>query len=285
MTTAAVSSSGEKSSSPIAFTPARAARPRRTWRSKAAVEPVLENQPERDVEAADQRDRRRERRIERVLRLLVRCASRSRSSATAARARAPAPGPRPSRARAGSSAPSASRRRRRRCPSRRSRAGRRRARRSHRRRAVASPTASLIACTSETTPVEVSDCWQSTISAPDLAHRRAHLAGVGRLAPLVADRLHVEAVLLADRDPTLAERAVTDDGDLVARRTKVRDGRLHRARAGRSEEEHVGARCGIRLSAVRARSRRCRGSRRRGGGPSARRSRRAPPEERASGRA
>ena len=32
---------------------------------------------------------------------------------------------------------------------------------------VASPTASLIARTSETTPVEVSDCWQSTSSTPD----------------------------------------------------------------------------------------------------------------------
>ena len=31
---------------------------------------------------------------------------------------------------------------------------------------VASPTASLSARTSETTPVEVSDCWQKTISTP-----------------------------------------------------------------------------------------------------------------------
>ena len=136
VTTAAVSSSGEKSSSPIALTPARAARPSRTCRSNACLEPVVEDQAERDVEAADQRDGRRERRVERVLRLLVRCASRSRSCATVSRARARAPARTPSRARAGTSAPSASRRRRRRSPRRRSRAARRRATRSRRRRAA-----------------------------------------------------------------------------------------------------------------------------------------------------
>ena len=51
VTTAAESSSGEKSSSPIAFTPARAARPRRTCRSNAGLEAVVEDHPERDVEA------------------------------------------------------------------------------------------------------------------------------------------------------------------------------------------------------------------------------------------
>ena len=44
------SSSGEKSSSPIALIPARAARPSRMWRSKRRLEPVLEQHPERDVE-------------------------------------------------------------------------------------------------------------------------------------------------------------------------------------------------------------------------------------------
>ena len=40
VTTAERSSSGEKSSSPIALTPARQARPRRTWRSKVSSRPV-----------------------------------------------------------------------------------------------------------------------------------------------------------------------------------------------------------------------------------------------------
>ena len=72
VTTAELSSSGEKSSRPIALMPARAARPRRTWRSNAALEAVVEHQAERDVEAPDQRDRRCERRVQLVLRRLVR---------------------------------------------------------------------------------------------------------------------------------------------------------------------------------------------------------------------
>ena len=72
VTTADESSSGEKSSSPIAFTPARAARPSRTCRSNAASRPCVEQQAERDVEAAQERDGRRERGVERVLRLLRR---------------------------------------------------------------------------------------------------------------------------------------------------------------------------------------------------------------------
>ena len=45
MTTALRSSSGEKSSSPIAFTPARAARPSRTWRSNAPRGPPRAGAP------------------------------------------------------------------------------------------------------------------------------------------------------------------------------------------------------------------------------------------------
>ena len=63
-----------------------------------------------------------------------------------------------------------------------------------------------------------------------LAHGGADLVRIRRLAPLVADRLHLDAVLLADRDPALAEGAVADDRDAVAGRAQVRDGRLHRAR-------------------------------------------------------
>ena len=54
---------------------------------------------------------------------------------------------------------------------RRSRAEPRRATRPRRRRASASPTASLIARTSETTPVDVSDCWQKTIPRRTRARR------------------------------------------------------------------------------------------------------------------
>ena len=45
VTTALRSSSGEKSSSPIAFTPARAARPRRTWRSNVCSSPSARSRP------------------------------------------------------------------------------------------------------------------------------------------------------------------------------------------------------------------------------------------------
>ena len=102
---------------------------------EARLERVVEDQPERDVEAADQRDGRRERRVERVLRLLVPAPVEVEAARRLRRARARAPALRPSQARAGTSAPSASRRRPRRSPRRRSRAGRRRATRSHRRRA------------------------------------------------------------------------------------------------------------------------------------------------------
>ena len=48
---------GREELEPIAFTPARQARPRRTCRSCAASRPVLEDHLERDVEPADERDR------------------------------------------------------------------------------------------------------------------------------------------------------------------------------------------------------------------------------------
>jgi len=38
-----------------------------------------------------------------------------------------------------------------------------------------------------------------------VAHCGADLARIRALAPLVLDRLHVEPVLLADRDPALTE--------------------------------------------------------------------------------
>ena len=74
------------------------------------------------------------------------------------------------------------------------------------------------------------------------ANRRADLAGIGHLSPLEADRLHVEPVLLADRDPALPEGAMADDGDAVTRLAEIGDGRLHRTGAGCAEEQHVGVR-------------------------------------------
>ena len=118
-----------------------------------------------------------------------------------------------------------------------------------------------------------------------LAHRGTDLVGVGLLAPGVAHGLNVEAVPLADRDPALAERAVADDRDAVAGRAEVEHRGLHRARAGGAEDEHVVRRPDDVAQLVRARARRSRGSRRRGGGRSARPSRRAPPAGPASGRA
>ncbi len=64
VTTAERSSSGEKSSSPIAFAPSRQARPRRHVPLERVLQPLLEQQPERDVERADERDRRGERAVE-----------------------------------------------------------------------------------------------------------------------------------------------------------------------------------------------------------------------------
>ena len=72
-----------------------------------------------------------------------------------------------------------------------------------------------------------------------LGDGRADLARHGHLAPGVVDALHVEAVVLADLDPALAERAGDDDRDPVARAGEVRDRRLHRTRAGRAEEQHL----------------------------------------------
>ena len=66
---------------------------------------------------------------------------------------------------------------------------------------------------SATTPVEVSDWVQSTTPAPLSATAAPTSAGDGHLAPRVVDPLHVEAVVLADRRPALAERAGDDDRD------------------------------------------------------------------------
>src|SRR5439155_15208219 len=49
-----------------------------------------------------------------------------------------------------------------------------------------------------------------------LPHGRAHLVRVGRLSPLVANGNDVDPMLLADRDPALAEGAETDDRNAVA---------------------------------------------------------------------
>ena len=85
---------------------------------------------------------------------------------------------------------------------------------------------------------------------PRFAHGCADLVGVRHLAPLVPERLDVEAVLLANRDPALAERSVADDRHAVAGRAEVRDRRLHRPGPGRGEEQDVGARAADLLQAL-----------------------------------
>ena len=147
---------------------------------------------------------------------------------------------------------------------------------------VASPTASLIARTSATTPVEVSDCWQKTRSTPASRTAAPTSAGSG-LAPLVANRLHVDPVLLADRDPPLAERPVADDRHAVARRAEIRRRPTPSPRvpdAVKSKTSGLGAEDV--LAAARARSRRSRGSQVHGDGRSAPRPRQAPQAARAS---
>ena len=86
----------------------------------------------------------------------------------------------------------------------------------------------------------MSDCWQKHEVDARLANGGADLVGVGHLAPLVADRLHVDAVLLADRDPALAERAVADDRDPVAGSHRFATADSIAPDAGGREEQHVG---------------------------------------------
>ena len=192
VTTAAESSSGEKSSRPIALMPGagRAAEPNVPLERR--LEPVREDQPERDVEAPDQRDRRSERSVELVLRRLVRTPVEVEAAARASRGPGRARAPRPSRARVGTSAPSASRRATTSIPHASVSSGTAPSDEIASTTSVASPTASFSPRTSETTPVEVSDCWQSTSSTPCLAHRCSDLGRIRRLAPLVPDRVDLD---------------------------------------------------------------------------------------------
>ena len=147
------------------------------------LEAVVEDHPERHVEAADQRDGRRERRVEHLLRLPRRAPVEV--EAPRRRQRVPERARRrsPSRGRAGTSAPSASRRRRRRRPRRRSRAAPRRATRPRRPRAPRRRPPALSAWMSATTPVEVSDWVQKTTPAPLSATAAPTSLGHRRLAP------------------------------------------------------------------------------------------------------
>ena len=67
VTTAEESSSGEKSSSPIALTPSRQARPRRRAARRRPRARSSSRRGQRDVEREDERDGRRERRVEGLL--------------------------------------------------------------------------------------------------------------------------------------------------------------------------------------------------------------------------
>ena len=72
-----------------------------------------------------------------------------------------------------------------------------------------------------------------------LAQARAEVVGVGRLAPGVAEHVHVRAERGRHRDPALAEAPGRDHEMPLARRDEVRHRRLERAGARGSEEEHV----------------------------------------------
>ena len=72
-----------------------------------------------------------------------------------------------------------------------------------------------------------------------LAQPRAKVVGIRRLAPGVAEHVDVRAERGRHRDPALAEAAGRDHEMALARRDEVRHGRLERAGARGSEEEHV----------------------------------------------
>ena len=101
----------------------------------------------------------------------VRASSVARRAPTRPRTRAPAD----------SSAPSASQRRRRRSPTHPSRAARRRATKPHRRRASRRRRPPSSPARRQTTPVEVSDCWQKTARAPASETAAPTSAGSGVL--------------------------------------------------------------------------------------------------------
>ncbi len=209
VTTALRSSSGEKSSRPIAFTPAREARPSRTCRSNAASSPSVEEQAERDVEAGDERDRRRERASSLRLRLArplpVEVEARCDAGRGRARASETAQSPRPGGVISAFCEPETT-------------TSRPHASVSHGtapRLDTASTTTSApasfataaIAWMSATTPVDVSDWTTQTALASRSAQPRAHVVRVRRLAPRVAQVVDVGAVaadvIAAQRSPKL----------------------------------------------------------------------------------
>ena len=285
MTTAERSSSGEKSASPIAFAPSRHARPSAAWRAKAASSPSSSRSPSARIERGDEGDRRRERRRagrERVAEL--------RPVEVEARER---------RARAS-------------LPRRRRDGDEREPRRRHQRllRAgdddVESPRVRLERHRAEARDrvdhrerARLAGRGRQRLDVRDDARRRlrvheerdlrarlleprAHVVGLRRLAPRVAQLLHVGAVRAGDRDPAVAELARRDAEHALAGREQVHDRGLERGRARRGEEQDVGARPAdlrrrarqrvIELAEVRARD----------GGGRARRRPRAPPAEPAS---
>ena len=210
VTTAELSSSGEKSSRPIALTPSRQARPSRTCSLEGGLEAALEDHAERHVQADDDRDGRRECRVERLLRH-ARALPVEVEARTPWRARAPSRPRRrrrPCTGRAAPSAPSASRRRPSRAPTRRSRREPRRGSRSRRRRSARRPPwqPRRTHARRQTTPVDVSDCVTSTaVAPPSLGEPRREIVGGRRLAPLVArcarPRSRRRAAMSAQRSP------------------------------------------------------------------------------------
>ena len=224
--------------------PARQARPRRTWRSKASSRPSVEQEPERDVERDDERDGRREGAVELLLRRRACAPSRSRSAAASSARPAPsAAAETEANARPGgvisafcepettTSMPQSSVS---------SGTAPRLETASTTTSAPASFAAAASAWTSATTPVEVSEWARKTSETGSISPSwRARSSARRRLAPRVAELLDLAAERARHRRPALAEVPGRDDEHALAGRAEVGDRRLERAGARAREEEHV----------------------------------------------
>src|SRR4029078_5690913 len=80
---------------------------------------------------------------------------------------------------------------------------------------------------------------EDDLGAPHLLELRSNLVGVGRLAPPVAKMGELAAVDLRLRREALAEEAVRDDEDRVARRAEVLETVFHAAGARRGQVDDV----------------------------------------------
>ena len=92
---------------------------------------------------------------------------------------------------------------------------------------------------SQTTPVEVSEWTRNTVLAAALGECFPQVVGLRGIAPRVSQRHDVAAECPSHRLPPLAELALRDGEDALARREQVDDRRLERSGAGRREHEDL----------------------------------------------